>query len=136
MTLAPDRPEPDEDSAFYWDGLRRHRLVVQRCPACRAHRFPPMPSCPVCGAEGGDRVAASGLGQVYSWVRVHHAFNDAYASDVPYTIAVVELEEGCRLLGRVERSGPPSPGDRVRAVFFDHDDWTELRWRPVSEGGW
>ena len=128
-------PVPDEESAFYWDGLREHRVVVQRCTTCRAHRFPPMPSCPVCGAIGADKIEVPGQGSVYSWVRVHRAFNEALAAEVPYSIAVVELDEGCRVVARIEQPGAPSPGERVTATFADHDDWTELRFRPVPIEG-
>jgi uncharacterized OB-fold protein len=123
-------PTPDQESVFYWDGLRQHRLLVQQCASCRAYRFPPMPSCPACGHLGATVVEVSGEGTVYSWIRVHRAFSEALAAEVPYSIAVVELDEGCRLVGRLEVDGPAAPGDRVNATFTDHDSWTELRFRP------
>ena len=135
VTVLPDRPEPDEDSAFFWDGLRRHRLLVQRCPACGRHRFPPMPSCPACGAERGDPVAVSGLGRVYSWVRVHRAFDDAHdvrRARTPSPWSSSTRAAGCSAAS--SRPGRRRPATAVGAVFADHDDWTELRWRPVSEG--
>jgi len=92
-----------------------------------------MPSCPVCGQVGAVAVEAAGRGRVYSWVRVHRAFSESHAADVPYSIGVVELDEGCRVLGRIEQPGPPSPGDRVTATYADHRDWTELRFRPAGE---
>jgi uncharacterized OB-fold protein len=125
-------PVPDEESASYWAALREHRLLIQRCTTCGAHRFPPMPSCPVCGALGAATVEVAGNGTVYSWVRVHRAFNEALAAEVPYSIGVVELDEGCRVLARIEQPGAPSPGDRVTATFADHDAWTELRFRPAT----
>jgi uncharacterized OB-fold protein len=90
-----------------------------------------MPSCPACGQLGATVVEVSGEGTVYSWIRVHRAFNEALAAEVPYSIAVVELDEGCRLAARLEVDGPPAPGDRVIATFIDHDDWTELRFQPL-----
>jgi uncharacterized OB-fold protein len=122
-------PIVDEDSRAYWEGLRAHRLVVQRCSACGHTRFPPMPSCPSCGAPGAEDIDAGGAGAVYSFVRVHRAFSGDHAADVPYTVAVVDLDEGCRVLGRIDDHGTAAIGDRVTAVYADHAAWTELRFR-------
>ena len=124
-------PVVDEDSRPYWEGLRAHRIVVQRCPACGQTRFPPMPSCPSCGTPGADDVEATGTGSVYSFVRVHRAFSSDHAADVPYTVVVVDLDEGCRVLGRIEDHGPAAIGDHVTAFYVDHATWTELRFRCV-----
>ena len=122
-------PLVDEDSRAYWDGLRAHRVVLQRCPACGRTRFPPMPSCPSCGTPGADKVEAGGAGAVYSFVRVHRAFSADHAAEVPYTVVVVELDEGCRVLGRIEDHGRAAIDDRVTAAYVDHATWTELRFR-------
>jgi uncharacterized OB-fold protein len=123
----PPAPVADDESRFYWDGLRAHRVLVERCAACSRHRFPPMPACPHCGTPGGEVVELDGRGAVYSWIVVHRAFNDAFAAEVPYTIAVVELAPGCRTVARAE--GPVTAGTAVEAFFVDHDGWTELRFR-------
>ncbi len=99
--LSAQAPNADADSQFYWDGLRAERLLVQRCAACGRHRFPPMPACPSCGVPGGDVVELEARGTVYSWVVVHRAFDQAFRDEVPYTIAVVELAAGCRVLARL-----------------------------------
>jgi uncharacterized protein len=122
-------PVVDEDSRAYWDGLRAHRVVVQRCAACGRTRFPPMPSCPSCGTPGAEQIEAGGSGFVYSFVRVHRAFSRDHAADVPYTVVVVELDDGCRVLGRIEDHGPAAIGDRVNAAYLDHATWTELCFR-------
>jgi uncharacterized protein len=122
-------PIVDQDSRAYWEGLRAHHVVVQRCPACGRTRFPPMPSCPSCGAPGAEDIEASGAGAVYSFVRVHRAFSGDRAAEVPYTVAVVDLDEGCRVLGRIADHGAAAIGDRVTALYVDHDTWTELRFR-------
>jgi uncharacterized OB-fold protein len=128
-------PTTDEESGSYWAALREHRVELQRCDACGRHRFPPMPSCPWCASTRYDVVASAGEGTVYSWVTVHRAFEPAWADEVPYTIAVVELDERCRLLGRVETD--PDRLDAGLAVsprFVDHDGWTELRFAPGGTG--
>jgi uncharacterized protein len=123
-------PTIDDDNAFFWDGLRNHEVRLQRCTACGRLRFPPLPTCPHCATPGGvvERVEAHGT--VYSWIIVHRAFDEAFAADVPYTIAVIELEDGTRLIGRLE-DADSADGTEVQPRFADHDGWTELRFGPV-----
>jgi uncharacterized OB-fold protein len=118
-------PVPDPDSAFFWDGLRARRLLLQACDGCGRHRFPPMPSCPYCASPATRVAEAAGTGVIYSWVVVHRAFDPAFAAEVPYTIATVTLDEGPRVIGRLE--GAPRFGGRVAARYVDHGAWTELR---------
>jgi len=120
-------PDVDADSAPSWAALRAGRVALQRCTACGRVRFPPMPGCPHCGATGFEEVEASGGGTVYSWVRVHRTADERFAADVPYTIAAVDLDEGCRMFGRLEPPAEPSIGARVGFAFVHHGDWTELR---------
>jgi uncharacterized OB-fold protein len=125
-------PPADEDSQFYWDGLRERRLLVQRCTECGRHRFPPMPACPYCAAPGGEVVEVEARGAIYSWIVVHRAFAPGFRDDVPYVVAVVELPEGCRLLARVEPPEPIQAGSPVVGRYVDHGTWTELRFRVTS----
>lgn len=126
---SPLAPVPDADSAFYWNGLAEGKLLLQRCNHCDRCRFPPMPSCPYCGGRDSSQVTASGDGSIYSWIVVHRAFDPAFAREVPYTLASVDLDEGGRVVGRIE-GGAAQFGMRVRAKFFRHADWTELRFQP------
>lgn len=124
----PTPPEPDPASAPFWTALGEHRLVLERCTACGRHRAEPMPACPWCAATGAEPIDATGDGLVYSWVSVHRSFGAPFADQVPYTIALVDLNEGCRVLGRLETGiGPVHAGLAVSARFFDHPSWTELR---------
>jgi len=122
--LAPQR---DIESEFYWQGLENGELLLQRCTHCRKTRFPAMPGCCYCGASGCEVVRASGRGRLYSWVVVHHAFNAQLADQVPYAIGTVELEEGCRLVARLDRWQDLSHESPLTLYFVEHDDWTEAR---------
>jgi uncharacterized OB-fold protein len=95
---APRRPRPaiTHDNAFFFEGARAGRLLVQRCTACGVLRHPPRPACSSCGSLEWDTVTASGRGTVYSFVVVHHPQVPGF--DYPLPIAVVELEEGTRLV--------------------------------------
>jgi len=127
-------PVPDEHSAAFWQGLAERRIVLQRCAACTRRRFPRLPSCPYCGAPGGDDVDVPGTGTVYSFVRPHRALSAAYAAVAPYAIATVDLDGGGRMFGRVIPAAGCAIGQRVRPDFADHGDheqpgWTELYFR-------
>lgn len=126
VVVAP--PVADLDSAFHWEGLRRHHLLLQGCSACGRVRYPAMPTCPYCASPGFEVREVEGRGEVYSWIVVHRAFSPEFQSQVPYTLATVTLDEGCRVVGRLEGAAPDF-GLRVRASFFDHPAWTELRFR-------
>ena len=124
------RPEPDADSRAFWDELAAHRIVLQRCAACRRRRFPPVPSCPYCADPESILEQVVGSGRVYSFVVVHRAFDPAFAADVPYTVATVDLDGGGRVAGRLE--GVPAVNATVAPTFVDHPGWTELRFRVVG----
>jgi uncharacterized OB-fold protein/acyl dehydratase len=102
----PQRPSPGVslDTRFFWDGLEQGELRIQECTSCRGLHHPPMVRCPKCGSyELGHRVA-SGRGAVYSFVEpVHPPFA---AFDPPYVVAVIELEEGTRIISNVVDIAP------------------------------
>jgi uncharacterized OB-fold protein len=127
-------PVPDEDSAEYWSALRDHRIRLQRCTACGETRAPRMPGCPQCGSDGFDDVEVPGTGKVYSWVVIHRPLGGLTAEQLPRTIATVELDEGCRILGRLVGAGEEIGVDLpVAPLFFDHDGWTELAFTPAGQ---
>ena len=94
----PLRPRPaiTHDIAFFFEGARQGELLIQRCAECGRLRHPPRPACASCGSFDWDTVVSSGRGTVYSYVVVHHPQVGGF--DYPLPIAVVELEEGTRLV--------------------------------------
>ena len=126
---SPAAPEPDADSSFFWKGLKEKKLLIQRCGDCGRNRFPPMPRCPYCASAKGSTIEAAGGGTIYSWIVVHRAFDPAFTAEVPFTLATVDLDETVRIVGRLE-GAPAQFGMRVHATFFNHPDWTELRFAP------
>ena len=103
-------PIPSEDSGPFWAAARQHKLSLQRCKSCGSFRFPPSPVCPECTAEGGEWTALKGRGRVFSFVVFHRAYHKSFEGDLPYAVAVVELEEGPRLLSNIVGI----PADKVR----------------------
>jgi uncharacterized OB-fold protein len=126
-STGPTGPQTDADSEPFWAGLRDGVILVQECGRCGRRRFGRLGACPYCGAPGGTDVQVTGAGTVYSFVRVHRALTEAMSGDVPYAVATVDLDDGVRMLGRVEPVEDAAIGARVAPRFVDHGDWTELR---------
>ncbi|HEY8217292.1 MAG TPA: Zn-ribbon domain-containing OB-fold protein [Acidimicrobiia bacterium] len=95
------RPVPivTEDSAVFWDAAAEGRLVAQRCADCGRLRHPPRPMCPECHSLSVDVVTLSGRGELYSYSILHHPRHPAF--EYPVLAALVELEEGVRLVSNL-----------------------------------
>lgn len=91
-------PRPTPETQHFWDGTRAGELRLQRCRACAAAYFPPRPFCPACSSRDVEVFAATGRATLYSYVINHR---DAPGYTAPYSIAVVELEEGPRMMTNV-----------------------------------
>ena len=98
-TYAKFVPRPTPETQAYWDGLRQHRLMLQRCNVCQRAYFYPRPFCPQldCHSRDVDSFQASGTGSLYSFV-INARPMPGFEDEVPYIIAVVELAEGPRLM--------------------------------------
>jgi len=82
----------------YWDALEQGRLTFQKCEECDHSWLPARECCPACLSPAWRRVDARGNGRIVSWVVYHTAYADHLKARVPYNVAIVELEEGPRLL--------------------------------------
>ena len=132
MTEKP-MPQPDRDSAPYWEGVAAGELRLQRCTDCGAGRWPARAICNRCRSFAAEWVKASGLGTVVSWIRTHQLFIRSFEGDVPYVTIEVQLDEqdDIRLIGRLaEPAMEPEIGMRVRAEFTR--DPALVVWRPVK----
>ena len=92
-------PSATSDTQFFWDAAKERRLVIQRCAACGALRHPPRPMCPHCHSLQWDAIESAGRGTVYSCVIPRHPEWPGFPE--PYVVAIVELEEGTRLVTNV-----------------------------------
>lgn len=90
------RPAISEDTRFFWEGVGRGELLIQRCAACGELRHPPRPMCPRCRSLEWTTRKASGRARVHSYVIPHHPPLAAFPD--PYVVALVDLEEGTRLV--------------------------------------
>jgi uncharacterized OB-fold protein len=82
----------------YWQGLEAGALLFPRCRRCANAWLPPRDECPSCLAADWEWEKASGQGRLISWVVYHVAYHEAFADRLPYTVAIVELVEGPRLI--------------------------------------
>ena len=127
-------PVPTPETQHFWDGTRAGRLLLQRCNACDQVYFPPRPFCPVCSCREVEVVEATGRAVLYSYVishRPHPGF------DGPYSIAVVELEEGPRMMTNIVGCEQPPEAlelDMALTVTFEAvtDDITLPLFQPVD----
>ena len=95
----PLRPSVSPDTAFFWDGLKEHRLLIQRCDSCGLLRHPPRPMCPACNSLDWDTVESSGRGRVHSFVMPQHP--KFPFMDYPYIVALIDLAEGVRIISNL-----------------------------------
>jgi len=136
MTGAYDKPlpTPSPESRPFWDGAKAHRLMVQKCTGCARHWHPPSVLCPGCGGRDFSWVESSGKGRVFSFVTYHRLYNKGWKDELPYVVAVVELEEGARLLSNVIGIDPAEiTCDMAVEVAFDDvtEDVTLPKFRPA-----
>jgi uncharacterized protein len=97
-TTAPKPiPEPDETSEPFWKATLEGKLLLMKCSDCGGFRLPSRQHCDRCLSAKFEWTPASGRGTVRSFGRMHQVYHPAFAEEVPYTLAIVELEEGPRL---------------------------------------
>lgn len=87
------------DAKFFWDHANKEEFVVEQCTDCCALRYPPRPMCPQCNSVSRKVKPLSGKGKVYSWIRPMHPKAMGFAE--PPTVALIELEEGFRMVSNV-----------------------------------
>lgn len=131
-------PQPDETTAAYWAAARDGRLVLQRCRDCERVQFYPRALCSHCLSDDLDWIEATGEGEVHSYTTVHRALMPGFEDAVPYVVALIELDEGVRLLSRLVGCAPEavSVGLRVRAVFETlSEDVAIPNFQPLEDDG-
>lgn len=118
-----DKPIPlsDPDSQPYWDALRSHRLKLRSCKSCGQPHFYPRSLCPHCHSEDLDWIEASGRGLIYSYTVARKPAGPAFKADTPYIVAIVQLEEGPRMMTRIATTDLESVsiGAPVQVVYHD-----------------
>jgi uncharacterized OB-fold protein len=123
-------PVDDPVAGPFFQAAAEGRLVVQHCNSCDALRWPPLSGCPECRSRDTTWIDVVPTGTIWSFVVYHRAFSATLKDQIPYTVAMVQLDEGPYLIGRlVDGDKPPKVGDRVDAEFLDDGGVPTVRWR-------
>ena len=121
-------------SAEFYAHCARGELRLQRCAACQTWRHPPRVRCAACGSDAWTWERTAGTGLLYTWTIVHQALVPMFAEDLPYAVAVVELNEGPRLVTAVRGIAPSALrlGLPLTVAFAAVSDSVALHWfRPT-----
>lgn len=102
------QPDPNEAGRPFWEALRGGALTFQRCKACNKGWLPARSHCPNCLSDDWSRENANGRARLVSWVVYRIAYHPAFAERLPYIVAVVELEEGPRMISNIVQAQPES----------------------------
>ena len=121
-------PQPTIDSKPFWDGLKEHRMVLQKCADCGRVRHYPRPVCDACLSMEVEWAEASGRGTVYSWTETHHPFHAGFRDETPYILVTVDLDEGVRMQSQLIDASIDElhVGLPVEVVYMDATDEVTL----------
>ena len=108
----------------YWEAARENKFVLQSCQRCHQAIYYPRPWCPYCWSTKLDWMPACGRGEVITYTVVYEPPSEAFASEVPYILAIARLEEGPQMMANVLGIEPSRMrvGLPVRIVFEERAD--------------
>ena len=96
-----DQPLVEDESQPYWDALVDGRLLIKHCNDCGRFHSYPRPFCPHCWSDAVEWHEACGRGRVYTYSTVYVNDLPPFGPEAPYVAAIVELEEGPRVMTRL-----------------------------------
>ena len=126
-------PQPTRETQPFWDGCRDRKLLIQHCADCGHYQFYPRIVCGSCMSDRVEWVQATGRGTVASFTIVRRPVSEAYAAEVPYVVALIQLEEGPTMMSNVIQCDPErvAIGMPVEVIFEDwSDEITVPKFRP------
>lgn len=131
-----DKPVPEITPELrpFFEAARRRELVVQRCSDCGTLRFPVRQLCAQCLSTDAGWLPVSGRGEIFSFNIMHQVYHPGFASEVPYAVVLVKLDEGPKMLSNLVGIQPHEIqiGLPVQVVFEDiTDEITLPRFEPA-----
>ncbi len=125
-------------SAPFWEGCRRGELLIQKCQTCGALNFYPKLYCAECLSSNLEWVKSAGRGKVYSYMVVYAFQPTEFTEDVPYVVAIIDLDEGVRMMSNIVGCDPETVRCDMRVeVVFERatDAFTLPKFRPAASPG-
>jgi len=130
-------PVADEASKPFFDGANEGKLMLVKCSQCGTHRLPGRERCLDCWSTEFEWAEASGKGKLYTYGIMHQQYHPAFKDETPYNYALVELDEGPRLVTNiVDCELDDMKTDMPVEAVFDHvsDEATLIRFKPAASG--
>jgi uncharacterized OB-fold protein len=127
-------PQPTEWSKPFWEGCKKHTLLIQKCKDCKTLIMYPKPFCSNCLSKNVEWVKASGKGKIYTFTTVCSYAPTGFTEDVPYTVGVITLEEGVNMMSNIIGCAPEAiKCDMPVHVVFDDvtEEVTLPKFKPI-----
>ena len=137
VAMKPEpRPEVPDLSMPFWEAARDHKLIIPRCRPCNRFFWYPREACPNClESDSWEWQEVSGNARLHTFTIVYQPQHPAFQEDVPYVFAIVQLDEGVRLMSNVVDLDIPEDVEidmRLRVKFDDvSEDWTLVKFAPA-----
>jgi uncharacterized OB-fold protein len=108
----------------FWDECAKGHYLLQQCTNCETFRYPPGPICWNCAGDGVKWVESPGRGTIFTFTTISRAPSEDFKPYLPYTVALVDLDEGPRVMGNVIDCAPEDIAidARVEVAFQDVGD--------------
>jgi uncharacterized OB-fold protein len=135
MSPVPMEPPVTPTTEPFWEATRTGVLLLQWCTACERPIFYPREVCPFCLGSALEWRPASGHGTVYAVTVEHHPMHPAMAAIAPYPVALVELDEGVRMMTRLVHCPNPAVGLSVNVTWEELTDGRQLPLFEPAMGG-
>src|SRR5574340_576906 len=136
-TRSKPLPVVTKESRPFWEGCLQGKLLLQQCSECHHYQFYPRLYCMHCNSDTLQWVEASGRGIIYSYTIIHQNKSPEFVNDVPYNVAIVQLDEGPRMLSNIVdiEMAEIKVALPVTVVFDRVNETVALpRFRPLLEG--
>ena len=126
-TLYP-APTPNADSKVFWAAAANEELVLRQCTACGERHYPPRHLCPKCWSDALAWTPSAGKGSIYSFTVMHRAPMPEFMKRVPYVVALIDLDEGPRMMANVvgDDALQTAIGDRVGVCYETREGGAKL----------
>lgn len=128
-------PRISADTKMFWEGCKEHKLEIQRCKKCGKLRWPAAFLCPDCLSSETEMQEMSGEGTLYSYVTFQKAFHPSVQDKVPYTVGVVEMEGGVRIISNIVDCEPEqlACNKKLKMKWMDCEEYTKPVFELVEE---